>query len=547
MKISEQENTKKTETPRDPESLRRSNRIKQLPLYLEDYAILALHAETFLEDVPQNFEEIETRTDKDEWLYAVREEMDALIENKTWELTRLPLGKRAIDNKWIFKIKQNEDKSLKTYKARLVARLTTLRTLLSIVVEKNLLTCHMDVKNAFLHGEIEEDLYMKIPEGFESKTNLICKLNKSLYGLKQAPRAWNKTIDNYLMTMGFESSQVDRCLYIWKSDHFYIFLVLYVDDIFIAGNNQKKIDHIKDGLRMKFHMKDLGTPRTFLGINIEWTDDELRLSQRYYFEKLLKRFKMEECNPTSTPMELTPVSENEEKLGPEEKPYGELVSCLMYGMIATRPDLSFAVNYFSRYQHEQTEARWKALKRILRYIKGTLNFYLCYKRSGGESLTCYVDADFGSELDRKSTSGFLLQVFGNTVSWTTKRQNSVSLSSTEAEYVALATAAAETIWLKNLLNDFNIINDIPPTVYEDNQSCIHLLSKWEHKRLKHVDVKYNFVRDLHEKKKINVVYANSKNQLADILTKPVPKVQFVKLRTEMRIQEATQENVKLLN
>lgn len=288
---------------------------------------------------------------------------------------------------------------------------------------------------------------------------------------------------------------------------------------------------------MKFRMKDLGTPRTFLGIKIERKGNELHLSQRSYFEKLLGRFGMENCQPTSTPMEMTPIPENQEKLGPEEKPYRELVGCLMYGMIATRPDLSFAVNYFSRYQHDQTEARWKGLKRILRYIKGTLNYNLCYKPKGAENLTCYVDADFGSESDRKSTSGFLLQVFGNTVCWTTRRQTSVSLSSTEAEYVALATAAAELTWLKNLLVDLNINSNIPPTIYEDNQSCIHLLSKWEHKRLKHVDIKYNFVRDLHEKKLIKVVYINTKNQLADILTKSIPKIQFVKLRASIGIQE----------
>lgn len=335
--------------------------------------------------------------------------------------------------------------------------------------------------------------------------------------------------------MEFKRSEVDKCLYIWKLDGIIIYLVLYVDDILLAGNNKGKIDYFKNALKTRFHMKDLGEPTTFLGINLERTENEMYLNQRNYFERLLKRFKMENCHPTSTPMDPTSIPETEKKLLPDEKPYRELIGCLMYGMLATRPDLSFAVNYFSRYQHEQTEARWRGLKRILRYIKGTLSFTLCYK-SGGENMACYVDADYGSESDRKSTSGFLLKVFGNTVSWTTRRQTSVALSSTEAEFIALATAASDLIWLNNLLADFEILCEVPPKIYEDNQSCIHLLSKWEHKRLKHVDIKYNFVRDLHEKRLIIIEYLNTKDQVADILTKAIPVGQFIKLRGALGIR-----------
>ena len=217
---------------------------------------------------------------------------------------------------------------------------------------------------------------MKVPEGFQNKDGLVCKLKKALYGLKQAPRAWNKTIDNFLSELDFVRSEVDKCLYSLQRENFCIFLILYVDDILLAGNNQCEIDSIKDALKGRFNMKDLGPPKSFLGIKIEQTNEGLRLSQRSYFEKLLQRFEMDKCNPIATPMDSTPIAVNNEEIENDLKLYRELVGCLMYGMLDTRPDLSFAVNYFSRYQHEQTESRWKGLKRILRYIKGTWVFII---------------------------------------------------------------------------------------------------------------------------------------------------------------------------
>ncbi|KAF2890427.1 hypothetical protein ILUMI_15746 [Ignelater luminosus] len=181
----------------------------------------------------------------------------------------------------------------------------------------------------------------------------------------------------------------------------------------------------------------------------------------------------------------------------------------MYVTITTRPDLSAAVNYFSRHQTHQTEELWKGLKRILRYIKGSLDLGLWFKKGKKESLLCYPDADFGSEYDRKSTSGFLMKVFGNTVYGASKKQTSVALSPTESEYIALAMAVSDLLWLKKLLEDFGILVSIPLKVFEDNQSCIHLLHKWEHRRLKHVDVKYNFVRDLTGKGIVDIKYIST--------------------------------------
>ncbi|XP_071653225.1 uncharacterized protein [Temnothorax longispinosus] len=243
---------------------------------------------------------------------------------------------------------------------------------------------------------------------------------------------------------------------------------------------------------------------------------------------------MEASKPAKTPMEIK-LSENNaaEAITDKSRPYRELVGCIMYLMLTTRPDLSTAVNYFSRFQGNATEAHWKGLKRILRYIQGTMELGLLYCKGGKNPQVACSDADWGGSSDRKSTTGYLCKVFGNTVCWTTKKQSTVALSSTEAEYVALATTATELLWLKNLLVDLGVSCEEPIKIYEDNQSTIHLLQQWEHKRLKHIDIKYNFIRDLKENNVIDVIYLSTKEQIADILTKALPYEQFNKLRMNL--------------
>jgi len=221
-------------------------------------------------------------------------------------------------------------------------------------------------------------------------------------------------------------------------------------------------------------------------------------------------------------MEIKPPENVDAEVIDKTKPYRELVGCLMYLMLTTRPDLSTAVNHFSRFQSNAIEAHWKGLKRILRYIQGTIELGLLYRKDGGDALIAYSDADWGGSSDRKSITGYLCKVYGNTVCWTTKKQPTVALSTTEAEYVALAMTSTELLWLKNILIDMGVSWKQPIKIYEDNQSVIHLLQRWEHKRLKHIDIKYNFIRDLKESNIIDVIYINTKGQLADIMTKALP-------------------------
>ncbi|GAB1869619.1 Gag-pol polyprotein [Camponotus japonicus] len=544
---------------------RRSSRVRSRPKHLDDYCAMALSAESFLDEIPENLSEIENREDKDHWKKAVQDEIDSLLENGTWDLVELPPGKRVIDNRWIFKIKRDENGDIERYKARLVvkgcsqrkgfdysetyapvARLTTVRTLLSVINHEVLLASQMDVKNAFLHGHIEEEIYMKQPEGINNNSNLVCKLNKSLYGLKQAPRAWNARFDEFVRSLGFRRSENDRCLYIRMNGNSKIYLLLYVDDIIIAGDNEKDLRKLKAYLMNEFSMKDLGKLHNFLGIKLERTKAGMFLSQSAYMKNLLSRFKVDECKAAKTPMEVNPWKEqdnlNKENLECiiEKKPYRELIGCLMYLMLTTRPDLSASVNYFSRFQSNATDLHWNGLKRILRYIRGTLNYGLFYRRSGSgndAALMGYADADWAGDADRKSTSGFLFRVYNATVLWATRKQTTVALSSTEAEYVALASAATELVWLQNLLRDFGVMFDGPTVIFEDNQSCIHLLDKWKHRRLKHIDVKYNFIRELFANKVIDVKYVPSKEQVADIFTKGLTGELFIKLRESLGITE----------
>lgn len=287
----------------------------------------------------------------------------------------------------------------------------------------------------------------------------------------------------------------------------------------------------------EFEMQDLGKLETFLGINIRRTDEGIYLSQKSYINDLLNKFRMNDCKENKTPMETGSLDliENSRDFGATEihKPIRELIGSLMYLMLATRPDLSTAVNIYSRYQQNPSEQVWKGLKRILRYLKGTADFELFYPKNTDTKLVGFADADWaGDQEDRKSTTGYLFKVFGGTICWSTRKQTTVAMSSTEAEYVALAEAAREGIWLVNLLHDLGFAKTVF-TIFEDNQSCIKVTKRWEHKRLKHVDVKYNFVKDFVSKGLLCIKYVCTNEQTADILTKNVVGELFVKHRSNL--------------
>lgn len=370
-----------------------------------------------------------------------------------------------------------------------------------------------------------EEIYMQKPDGLEDCSKYVCRLNKALYGLKQAPRVWNLKFHDFVISLGFKRSENDYCLYIRKMKSRKMFIL----DIILTSNDINELKEVKSKLMSEFKSKDLGKLNYFLGINVTYSTNALFLSNEQFLRNVLKRFKMDESTPISTPLKTKPPRD---LIGPcivRVKPYRELVGCLMYVMVSTRPDLSMAVNFYSQFQSNATESQWVGLKRILRYIKGTQKYGLVFTRNVTEPLIGYADADWANEYDRKSISGYLFEVFGNLTTWCTKKQRIVTLSSTEAEYVALSQAACELIWLKNLLLEMNIaVQSV--NIFEDNMSCIHLLTKPNHSRQKHIDVKYHFVKELIALNELKVLYINTNEQKADIPTKVLETTQFSKLR-----------------
>lgn len=289
-------------------------------------------------------------------------------------------------------------------------------------------------------------------------------------------------------------------------------------------------------------MSDMGELKQFLGLKIDYNQNrgEMKISQSRYIDRLLNHFGMSDCHPVSTPLEPQLKLEKQGN-GPITKhPYRELVGCLSYLALSSRPDISAAVNLFSRFQSAPTDIHWTHLKRLLRYLKGTRNLGLMYRRSSqADALIGYADADWGNDCeDRRSISGFVYQIFDATVSWTSRKQNTVALSSTEAEYVSLSQATCEAIWIRNLLVELGIPMDKPVKIYEDNQSCIKISEEpREHKRMKHVDIRFHFIRECIQNKIIQPVYISTKEQVADILTKGLPAGPFLFLRSKLNLSD----------
>ena len=493
-----------------------------------------------------------------------------MISNDTWELVPLPEGKNVVGSRWVFKVKRDENGSVERFKARLVAqgysqaegidyhevfspvvRNTSIRTLLALANTCDWEVHQMDVYTAFLQGDLDEEIYMKQPDGYtdEENPNHVCKLKKSLYGLKQAARCWNSAIDGYLKSDGYKQVGADPCLYIKSVKQQngkinFVILSLHVDDILLFSNDIVVLNKEKKSLGRRFKIEDFGEVNHVLGMLVkrDRKTRTLTISQPKYLERVLKRFNMEHCKPVSTPMEpgkkFYKLSDDEDPVNVQE--YQKIIGCLTYATTATRPDLASAVGILSKYMSRPGKEHWQGVKRILRYIQGTIDFGLIYKAKGKTcSLTGYSDADWAGDLDtRRSTSGYVFQIDGSTVSWQSKRQVCVSRSTTEAEYMALSSAAQEAVWLRRLLNDIGLTQETPSLIYENNRGAIQLSKNAKfHNRTKHIDISVHFVREKVNDQVVNVDYCQTEGMMADIMTKPVSKVKFEKFRSMMGIGE----------
>lgn len=485
------------------------------------------------------------------WSAAMIEEYNALIENGTWELTELPPNRKAIDSKWVFKVKRDGDGNIQRHKARLVekgysqvkgidydetyspvARYSSIRFLLAMAVKYDLAIHQMDAVTAFLQGELSEEIYMRQPICFSDKTEKVCRLKKSLYGLKQSSRVWNNKLNSVLtQQLGYTRSSSDPCIYFKHSELHTIVIAVYVDDILIFGSNGTMITKLKKNLSQYFKMKDMGIVSSVLGMHIvREANGSISIDQKQYLSDVLHRFNMTDSNPVNTPMdpnqrlskEMSPKTD-EERAEMASIPYQEAIGCIMYAAQISRPDIAFAVSALSRYNTCYGKAHWNAVKRLLRYIKGTIDMKLSYRKIDDSEMVGYCDADHAGDLDeRRSTTGYVFQLQGGAVSWATRKQPTIALSSTEAELMSMVAAIQEAIWLKRF--ECEIFLNAPKTIqlFCDNQGAIQVATNNNYSaRTKHIDVKKHFVREKIGEGMIKLNYRCTKEMIAVILTKPV--------------------------
>ena len=508
---------------------------------------------------PRNLAEAKRRPDWPLWEQAIREELDTLRTAGTWRLEQAPPGANVIGSKWVFKAKKDASGKVVRYKARLVAqgfsqvegvdyfdtyapvaRLPSSRAIIAMANRLDLELHQVNIKGAYLNGELTADevLYMWHPPGYrEDNSGRVLRLLKSLYGLKQAGRRWYQKFTQILSSLGFAQCKVDQAVFFkhTKSPRTLIVIAVHVDDCTIAASSTSAVEALKVGLRKHVEVTDLGELHWMLGIEVrrDRAGGTVHLSQRSYIDSILRRFGFDDAKPISTPfdtqvrltLEQAPVDAAEFAVM-RDVPYREAVGALNWAALATRPDIAFAVATVARFSANPGMAHWHAVKRIFRYLVGTRDLWLTYGESR-RTLVGYADADGSMTEDRRAITGYAFLIDGGAISWSSKKQEIVSLSTTESEYVAATHGMKEALWLRNLLAEvFEPLTDAT-TLFSDNQSAIALTRDHQfHVRMKHIDVRYHFIRWVVENGTLRLVYCLTADMVADVLTKalPSPKV-----------------------
>ncbi|CAM8877731.1 unnamed protein product [Rhodiola kirilowii] len=487
------------------------------------------------------------------------DEIQALRQQSTWTLVPRPANSNVVGSKWIFRTKFLSDGSIDRFKARLVAqgysqipgfdynltfspvvKATTIRVVLTLAIINRWPLHQLDVKHAFLHGYLDTPVYMEQPPGFVDPIypHHVCRLQKAIYGLKQAPRAWFLRFSTFLIQLGFRCSSVDPSLFVFSKGTTLLYLLVYVDDIILTGNDPNLLQTFILRIDREFSIKDLGRLGYFLGLEVSYTSSGLFVGQAKYARDILSRAGLDEVAPVHTPLSVsTQLVSGTDAPFSDPTLFRSLVGAIQY-LTITRPDIAFAVNSVSQFLQAPRDEHFKAVKRILRYVKGTIHFGLSISPSSASATVLgYSDADWASCLEtRRSTYGYAIFLGGNLVSWSAKKQPTVSRSSCESEYRALANTSAEMIWLSNLLRDLRASPSTTPLLLCDNNSAIFLAQNpVAHKRAKHIDIDYHFVRELISSSKIKIQHVPSSLQLADIFTKSLARPLFEFFRSKRRV------------
>jgi transposase InsO family protein len=527
---------------------------------------------------PKTIAAARSSTDFGHWESAMTEELASLEEKGVGVLTPLPPGRKAVGSRWVYSHKYDENGQIARHKARLVAqgfsqiegldytdtfapvaKYDTVRALLSMVAKFDLELDQMDVKTAFLNGQLDEEIYMRQPPGFEDPEHpdWVWKLLKAIYGLKQAGRQWNKTLDDFLRKEGFNfvRSEADYSLYVLRKGDKTIWLLVYVDDMLLASNCRGFLDGFKLEMSKHFEMKDLGEARHFLGMHItrDRSKKLLTINQSSFLEQILSEAQMSDCRPVSTPMvpniSLTkasaPLTQSEVQQF-AHMPYARVVGELNFAMRVSRPDIAYAVSTLSKFLSNPGIEHYHQLHHLLRYIRGTTHHSLSFGLSD-QGLVGYSDSDFASDKDdSRSIGGYVYYLFGTPISWRSQKQSVVATSSTEAEYIALSNAAREQIHLTQLLHDFGLDSSLilPTVLYGDNNGSRALTKNPQfHDRAKHIRVRYHFIRDLVNDGTIKIPYISTHDMVADIFTKSLPRKLFRNHRYSLALRSLSNETL----
>ena len=538
----------------EPEEAPPAKRIRKAKSFGEDFVTFNVEGD------PQTYAEAMESKDAVLWKEAIEDEMESLTQNHTCELTDLPEGARTIGCRWIFKKKLRADGTLDKFKARLVAkgfkqregidffdiyapvcRIATIRVLIAWAVTQKHVIHQMDVKTAFLNGDLTEEIYMDQPEGFvaEGMSNKVCKLVKSLYGLKQAPKLWHEKFNQVILMDGFRISESDKCLYMKVMAEKVVVICLYVDDMLIIGSDMEIVTSTKEFLSAQFSMKDLGAADTILGIKLVRTEQGIGLTQSHYIESMLKKYGYFDLSEISVPYDYNKKLEPNTGRSVDQVLYSRIIGSLMYAMSCTRPNIAFAVGILSRFTSKPGKAHWDAIQRLMRYLKGTLRMGLFYSGFPA-TIEGFSDASWCSEpLECRSTGGYVFTFAGAAISWKSKKQTVIAQSSMESELYALATAGDEAEWLSCLLRDLPLKDQLGPviTIYCDNQatSTVAANSLFNGKK-RTIRLKHGYLNVLIKQGVISVMDVRSSENVADAFTKGLKKDLVIKTSAGMGLK-----------
>lgn len=518
------------------QGVRRSNRIKEK----KHQANAAKHV-----TIPATYIQAVNSTEAKEWHEAIGKEMQAMEDHKVWKLIPRPKNMKVIKNKWIYNLKNTTNNDAVKFKARLVAvgctqkegtdymesfspviKMESFRALIAISSTKRMHIKQYDVKTAYLYGNLDKPVFMEQPEGFitRKKKDYVCKIEKSIYGLPQSGRHWNEKFDETLKGIGLKNIPEDPCVYKLEKNKRLLIVGIYVDDCIVMGTDEAIINETMSKLKRTFEIEEIRGEIKFLNIEVKETTDGIHLSQETYINKILEKYGLEVCNISKTPVAYQQnLDEYADSPTVDKTFYQELIGSIMYLAVSTRPDISFAVSHLSQYCRDPRKVHLEAVKRVYRYVKGTKEYCLKFGRHGLK-LQASTDASWNTTVDAKSYSGYVVKMGNNLISWKSRKQTLVAMSTCEAELIALCEGTREVIWLRNMLNSLEITDEHDvPVMHTDSKAAMD----WIHKnnvtnRTKHVNRIYYFIRDEVKNKRLQIQHVHTEHMEADILTKGLP-------------------------